>query len=165
MEAAARVRLRDRTAPPAPSSGHAVGSSRPVLLTTFDVPVLPAAAAMAVDAAFEAGRPLIVANVIGGSFYPSLASPTPTAVVHPDVEESLRAPAELAASLGVQTERLRVLSPRPIEALVELVEERRPGLLVIGADPTRLRRRFRERLSRRVHDRTSCLVWPASPPS
>jgi nucleotide-binding universal stress UspA family protein len=161
MEPPTRMRLRDRPAPPTGWSRDSEQSSRPVLLTTFDVRILPDAAAVAVDAAVEAGRPLIIVNVIGGAFYPSLAAPTPTAVVGPEVEESLRAPAEFAASLGVETERLRVLSPRPIEALVELVGERRPGLLVIGADPTRLRRRFRARLGRRVSERTSCLVWPS----
>ncbi len=161
MEAPAGMRLRDRPAPPTGRSRESEQASRPVLLTTFDVPILPDAAAVAVDAAVEAGRPLIVLNLIGGAFYPSMAAPAPTAVVRPEVEESLRAPAELAASLGVETERLRVLSPRPIEALVEIVGERRPGLLVIGSDPARLRRRFRTRLGRRVSERTSCLVWPS----
>jgi len=158
------VRLRDRTAPPAPAQRYESGASRPVLLTTFDVPILPDAATLAVDAAVEAGRPLIVVNVIGGSFYPSHAAPAPTPIVRPEVEDSLRTPAELAASLGVTTERLRVLSPHPIEALVELVEERRPGLLVIGSDPERLGRRFRKKLGRRVDEKTSCLVWPSSSP-
>ena len=154
------MRLRDRIAPPT-SPERAGNASRPVLLTTFDVPILDDAAAVAVDAAVETGRPLIVVNVIGGAFYPSHSAPPPAPVVLPEVEESLRAPAELAASFGVVTERLRVLSPRPIEALVELVDERRPGLLVIGADPSRLRRRFLSKLDRRVHEKTSCLVWPS----
>ena len=158
------MRLRDRTAPPKSPNRDESSASRPVLLTTFDVPILSDAAAIAVDSAVETGRPLIVVNVIGGSFYPSHAAPAPTVVVGPDVEASLRAPAELAASLGVKTERLRVLSPHPIDALVELVGERRPGLLVIGSDPNRLGRRFRAKLGRRIQDRISCLVWPASAP-
>jgi hypothetical protein len=40
--------------------------SRPVLLVTFDVPLLEGAAGLAVDAAVENGQPLLVANVIGG---------------------------------------------------------------------------------------------------
>ena len=154
------MRLRERTTPPATAGGREAGSSRPVLLTTFDAPIVPDAARVAVEAAVEAGRPLIVVNVIGGSFYPSsMAAPAPTPVVTPDVEESLRGPAELAASLGIQTERLRVLSPRPIDALVELIDERRPGLLVLGFEPSRLRRRFRAKLDRRLEEKTSCLVW------
>jgi nucleotide-binding universal stress UspA family protein len=99
-------------------------------------------------------------NLIGGTFFPSNSAPAPTPVVTPEVEESLRAPAELAASLGVAAERLRVLSPRPLEALVEIVGEREPGLLVLGSDPSRMRRRRYEKIVRRIHDRTSCLVWP-----
>ena len=37
-------------------------------------------------------------------------------------------------SLAVEVERLRLCSPRPIEALLELVAERAPGLLVVGPD-------------------------------
>ena len=55
-----------------------------------------------------------------------------------EVEEALRAPAALAAGLAVDVERLRLCSPRPIDALLELVAERRPGLLVVGPDRERL---------------------------
>ena len=58
-----------------------------------------------------------------------------------EVEDALRAPAELAHSLAVEVERLRLCSPRPIEALLELVAERAPGLLVVGPDRERLKRR------------------------
>lgn len=154
--------LGERTAPPVSTGRHESSSSRPVLLTTFDSPILPDAASVAVEAAIEAGRPLLVVNVIGGSFYPSsMAAPAPTPVVVPEVEESLRFPAELARSLGIPTERLRVLSPRPIDALIELIDERRPGLLVLGFEPSHLRRRFRTKLGRRLEERTSCLVWAA----
>ena len=44
-----------------------------------------------------------------------------------EVEESLRAPAELAHSLAVDVERLRLCSPRPVDALLELVAERTRG--------------------------------------
>ena len=46
-----------------PESGEA-WRSRPVLLATFDVPLAPEAARLAVDAAVESGQPLIVANVV-----------------------------------------------------------------------------------------------------
>lgn len=42
---------------------------------------------------------------------------------------SLRVPAELASSLAVRVERVRVRSPRPVAALLELVAERSAGLL------------------------------------
>ena len=50
-------------------------------------------------------------------------------------------PAELAHSLAVRVERLRVCSPHPVDALLELVSERDPGVLVFGPDRSQLRRR------------------------
>ncbi len=146
---------RPRSALPTPGP-----DARPVLLVTFDVPLLDEAAEIAVDAAVESGRPLVVANVIGGRYYPMPGLPLPEAIVREDVEASLRAPAALAASLGVRAERIRVLTPRPVEALVELVGERAPGLVVVGADPGRMRRRPLEKALRAVRERTTCLVWP-----
>lgn len=134
--------------------------ARPILLVTFDVPLLEEAAELAVEAAVENGQPLVVANVIGGRYYPMPGMPLPKAIVREDVEESLRAPTQLAVSLGVRAERIRVLTPRPVEALVELVGERAPGLIVLGADPDRMRRRQHAKALRAVRERTTCLVWP-----
>lgn len=146
---------RPTSALPAPPT-----SARAVLLATFDVPVLAEASTIAVDAAVENGQPLVVVNVIGGRFLPSPGLPVPDPIVLDEVEDSLREPAALAASLGVRAERLRVLTPRPVEALLELVTEREPGLLVIGADPAKMPKRRYARALRRLHERTSCLVWP-----
>jgi hypothetical protein len=80
----------------------------------------------------------------------------------PDTREeadALRAPAELAHSLGVRVERLRVKSPRPVEALVEVVVERQPGVLVFGPDRSRLRARAYRKAARAIRDRAACLVW------
>ena len=136
-------------------------SGRPVLLATLGVPLDPKASAFAVDSAVEAGRELIVANVtklepLGLSTmlgYDALPEFTPV------VSESIQRSTELARSLGVRVERLRVRSPRPVQALVDLVAEVRPGLLVFGPDRTLLRgRRFRRSL-RVVRERVTCLLW------
>ena len=145
---------------PAVGTTRSTLPSRPVLLATFDVPLTTDSIRLAVESAVEAGRPLVVVNVVGGRFFPIPGAPL-DAIVTPEVEASLRDPAELAVALGVATERLRVLTPRPIEALVELVAERRPSLVVLGPDPARLRRRFWEKAKRRLRERTSCLVWSA----
>jgi hypothetical protein len=79
----------------------------------------------------------------------------------PEDEEAFRAPAVLAHSLGVGVERLRVRSPRPVDALIELVAERRPGLLVFGPDRTRLRKRRYAKAAKAVRERATCLVWLA----
>jgi hypothetical protein len=78
-----------------------------------------------------------------------------------DVEESLRCPAELAGSLAVEVERLRIVSPRPVTALLELVAERSPGLLVIGADEERVRKRVYRKAVGRIRSEAPCLVWVA----
>jgi universal stress protein family protein len=135
-------------------------SGRPVLLATLGVPFDPAASAFAVDAAVEAGQPLMVVNVVD---LPPLGMSVAMRYDQlPDAEEdadALRAPAELAHSLGIQVERLRVRSPRPVAALVELAGERVPGLLVFGPDRSRMRRRVYRKAARAVRDQAPCLVW------
>ena len=133
-----------------------------MVLVTVGVPFDRNACTFAVDAAVETGQPLIVANVVAlpplamsvNMRYDQLDDP-------PELAASLRAPAELAHSLGVQVERLRVRSPRPIEALLELADELRPGLLVFGPDRSRLQRRAYDRAARRIRKRATCLVWLA----
>jgi hypothetical protein len=80
-------------------------------------------------------------------------------VVLEDVDASLRAPAELAHSLAVPVERLRVVSPRPTKALLELVGERQPALLVLGADESRMRKRAYRKAARLIREGAACLVW------
>jgi hypothetical protein len=74
----------------------AVSGSRPVMLVTFDVPFEPEAAALAVDAAVESGQRLIVVNVAEVSISPIALSMRYEYVGTQEVEDSLRAPAELA---------------------------------------------------------------------
>ena len=135
-------------------------ANRPVLLATLDVPFADEAIAFAVDSAVETGQPLIVVNA-------AEIPPTPWSLLgygyieREDLQDELRKPAELAQSLAVLVERLRVCSPHPIDALLELVAERNPGLLVFGPDSSRLRPRRYRRAAKRIRDRSTCLVWLA----
>jgi hypothetical protein len=130
-------------------------------LATLGAPFDEDAAAFAVDSAVEAGQPLIVANItmlepLGMSVilgYDALEEFTP------EVSESVRRPAELARSLGVAVERLRIRSPRPIMALLELAAERRPGVLVFGSDRRGLRPRMYRRAVDALREGAACLVW------
>lgn len=136
--------------------------TRPVMLATLAVRFDPLAADFAVESALEAGQPLIVVNVVELEFMPRcimLGYDQMTA--RPEVVEALQAPAVLASSLGVAVERLRVKSPHPIAALLELVSERKPGLLVFGPDRTELKARVYRRAAKRITDRVPCLVWLA----
>ena len=133
---------------------------RPVLLATIDVPFAEEATAFAVDAAVESGQPLILVNA-------AEVQPTPWTflgygyIEREDLQDALRKPAELAQSLAVRVERLRVCSPHPIDALLEVVAERHPGLLVFGPDRSRLKPRTYRRAARKVRERVTCLVWLA----
>jgi hypothetical protein len=152
------IDIRDRGTDVSTGRGAA---GRPVLLATLGVPLNEEASVFAVDTAVESGQRLVVANVtaleplrmsitLGYDTLPELT---------PEVSASLRRSAELARSLGVRVERLRVRSPRPVQALLELVADVRPGLFVFGPDRRALReRRYRKALGA-VRDQVTCLVW------
>jgi Universal stress protein family len=131
-----------------------------VLLATIEVPFEKDAAAFAVDSAVECGQPLVVVNVHEIPLGP-LCIQMGYGSLEPDEDEAaqLRAPAELAHALGVQIERLRLMSPHPIAALLQLAAERRPGLLVFGPDRTRLKPRRYRRAVNRIRAESPCLLW------
>ena len=139
---------------------HLSSANRPVLLATLDVPFADDAIAFAVDSAVETGQPLIVVNA-------AEIPPTPWSLLgygyieREELQDELRKPAELAQSLAVLVERLRVCSPHPIDALLELVTERNPGLLVFGPDWSRLKPRRYRRAAKKIRERATCLVWMA----
>ena len=136
-----------------------VAGSRPVMLVTFDVPFETAATEIAVDAAVESGQRLIIVNAAEVPLGPISLSMGYEYIATDEVEDALRAPTALALSLAVEVERLRLCSPRPIEALLELVAERAPGLLVVGPDRDRIKRRTYAKLTKRIRQRAACLVW------
>jgi hypothetical protein len=140
---------------------RAGASGRPVLLATLGVPLDAEAASLALDAAVESGSPLIVANVT--TLEPLRMSVTlgydALAELTPEVSSSIGRSVELAVSLGVPVERLRVRSPRPVTALLELAAERRPGLLVFGADRRALGWRRYARAVRALRAEARCLLW------
>jgi len=142
---------------------RAGASGRPVLLATLGVPLDAEAASLALDAAVESGSRFIVANVT--TLEPLRMSVTlgydALAELTPDVSSSIGRSVELAVSLGVPVERLRVRSPRPVTALLELAAERRPGLLVFGADRRALGSRRYARVVRALRAQARCLLWTA----
>jgi hypothetical protein len=129
-------------------------------LATLDVPFAEDATALAIDSAVETGQPLLVVNA-------AEVPPTPWTflgygyIEREDLQDELRKPAELAQALAVQVERLRVCSPHPIDALLELLAERNPGLLVFGPDRSRLKPRRYRRAAKKIRERATCLVWLA----
>lgn len=136
------------------------GGRGSVVLATFGVPFDHEAAVFAVDSAVEAGRDLIVANVVELEPLPlSLRMGYDSLEYPPELAASLVAPAQLAHSLGVRVERLRVKTPRRVPALVELVKERQASMLVLGPDRDAVKPRIYRKAAAAVRNSLSCLVW------
>ena len=151
-----------RRTPPSDQVTDAGRGGRPVLLATIDAPFDEAAATFAVESALECGQPLIVANVLQIPLGP-LCVAMGYGTLEPNEADAanLRAPAELAHSFGVAIERLRVLSPHPVAALLELVTERKPGLLVFAPDRAAVKPRSYRRTAKKIAAKAPCLVWLA----
>ncbi len=150
-----------RPSPAAPSTARGTAPERPVLLATFDVPFAAEASSFAIDVAVESGHPLVVVNAVPSALLPCSLTMRYGYLERPELTAALRAPAELAVSLGVAVERLRLCSPRPVQALLELVAERRPALLVVGPERAKMRRRQYRKAVRRIEASAPCLLWVA----
>jgi nucleotide-binding universal stress UspA family protein len=157
------LQLLDRRRPRAAAMRERSSLPRPVLLGTLSVRVDPTAERMAIDTALELGTRLILANMLALPPYPLTVMIARECVTLPHEEDldAVRATAGRAAALGIPTELLRVSSPRPVTALIELAQERDAGLLVFGPDRSRISgRRFRA-AARVVRRDAPCLVWIA----
>jgi nucleotide-binding universal stress UspA family protein len=139
------------------------GPTRPVVLGTLSVRVDPNAERMAFDSALDANAPLIVANMLKLPPFPGTLMLARDYAILPHEEdlEEVRATARRAAALGIKTELLRITSARPVTALIELIRERRAGLVVLGPDVGRTPRWQLSRAARRVRREAECLVWIA----
>ena len=147
---------------PQATAGPDGARGRPVMLATLDVPFDPDAVVFAVDSAVELGQRLIVANFVEQEPLPLSAMmgyddlPYP-----PEMAESLYQPVRLAQSFGVEVIRLRVKSFHPIPALLEVVAEQDPGLLVFGPDRSKIMRLRYWRAARAIRSRVTTLIWLA----
>ena len=131
------------------------------MLATLAAPFEEAAIQLAVDAAVESGLPLVVVNVVELAPLPLSLLLGHDQLDTPADAAAFLAPAELARACGVAVERLRVKSPRPITALLELVAETEPGLLVFGPDRSRLSARRYRKAANALRESAGCLVWLA----
>jgi nucleotide-binding universal stress UspA family protein len=155
--------LLDRRRSSAAEMRQRSSKPRPVLLGTLSVRVDPIAELMAIDTALELGTKLILANMLALPPYPLTVMIARECATLPHEEDldAVRATAGRAAALGIPTELLRVSSPRPVTALIELAQEREAGLLVFGPDRSRISgRRFRA-AAKVVRRDAPCLVWIA----
>jgi hypothetical protein len=143
------------------------GRGEPVLLATFaGAPPHPSATELAVEAAFETGATLLLADVVVRPRVRRRRRGTAVVALAP----GFRGAVDQAFDLGVRVERLRVAQARPAAALVQVVHEHRPSLVVFAPDPTafgrwrwRKRRRFK-RLVTALEREAPCLLWTARAP-
>jgi nucleotide-binding universal stress UspA family protein len=129
----------------------------------LSVRVDPSAERIALESALEARAKLILANMLTLPPYPMTVVLAREYATLPHEEDlaAVRETAARSAALGIPTELLRVSSPRPVRALLELAREREAGLLVFGPDLSRIGgRRFRA-AARTVRREAPCLVWVA----
>jgi nucleotide-binding universal stress UspA family protein len=137
-----------------------IAAARPVMLATLSSRLDPEAERLAIDSALDAGVPLIVVNAVAAAYSPRTLH---LGALDPSREDydAVRATAERAAALGIRVQHLRVTTPRPAKAIVQVANERGAGLLVLGPKRGRVpRRRFR-RAAREVKRHAACLVWIA----
>jgi hypothetical protein len=137
---AAMPQMVDRDRPATGQTGFEHSRAGPVLLATLSVRVDPSAERMAIDSALESRAKLILANMLVLPPYPLTFTLAPqyATLPHEEDRDAVRATADRAASLGIATELLRVSSPRPVTALLDLAGEREAGLLVFGPDLSRI---------------------------
>ena len=132
----------------------------PVLLATLGVPFEPEATVYAIEAALESGQPLVIAG------FKKMMLPGPRSMLYglhmtPELDAVLRPAVEHALSFGLHVELLKVQSPRPLQAILDVVEERDACLLIFGPDRSRIRRRYYRTARHLICARAPCLVWLA----
>ncbi|MEP7022100.1 MAG: hypothetical protein ABI808_15765 [Pseudonocardiales bacterium] len=147
--------------PAAPAATGSGSRCRPVMLATLAVPFEAESARIAIQAAMEGGVKLIVVDAVEMPLWPQAMTTRRAELETVEDRAEICRMAGHAAALGLEVEHLRVRSPRPVEAVLELCGEREAGLLVLGPDPSRLRPRSFRRAVRRVRKRASCLLWVA----
>jgi nucleotide-binding universal stress UspA family protein len=132
------------------------------VLGTLSSRVEPEAERLAIESAVENGVPLLVVNAMPMPACPRalvLAGPKALNFPHEEDYEAVRATAQRAAAWGLRVEHLRVTSPRPAKALVQIANERGAGLLVLGPKRKGIFRFWRA--TREVIRNANCLVWIA----
>jgi hypothetical protein len=147
-----------------PARGAEAAEPRPVMLVTLSARVAPEAERVAIEAALQTHTKLLLVNLLWLPPHPTTLTLARDCAILPHEEdlEAVRQTAGRAAARGIPTELLRVSSRRPLQALLELVHERDPGLLVLGPDPRRTPRWWRAAAAHRIRRRADCLVWIAS---
>ena len=121
------------------------------LLATLEAPLTAEASRFAVDAAVESGQPLLVVNAVESQprSRARWCSATTRSCRRTSRSRCGRPRTSPTRSVS-RSSGCGCASPRPVDALLELVAERAPGLLVLGPDPSRIRARRLRKATRRI---------------
>jgi hypothetical protein len=134
----------------APSSGR---RERPVLLATLAAPLDPSATEFALGCAIEAEQLLVIAGFAQVPAGRGITLPAPEldAILQPAIDQVSAHP--------ICAQVLKVRSPRPLKAILEVADEFDAGLLAFGPDLEKLRPRRYRRAARFLAREAGCLVW------
>jgi Universal stress protein family len=127
------------------------------MLLTLNVPFDERAVAFAVETAAETGSRLFVCDAVpiqvGNPASPGLRS------FGRETRGDLDRVSRLARQSGVRATQLVFHNPKPVKAALEVVRDQEVGLLVFGANRSRLGRWSFRRAARRLRRDAGCLVW------
>jgi hypothetical protein len=133
-----------------PNSGQ---RERPVLLATLSAPLDPAATEFALDCAIETGHPLVIAGFVEVSAGRGATLPAP------ELDVILQPAIDQVSSHPICVQVLKVRSPRPLKAILEVADDIDAGLLAFGPDRRKLRPWRYRRATRFLGREASCLLW------
>jgi nucleotide-binding universal stress UspA family protein len=131
---------------------------RPVMLLTLNVPFDERAVDFAVETAAETGSALYVCDAVPVA----LGNPASHGIRsfgEKETRNDLDRVSELARATGVRVTQLLFHNPKPVTAALEVVRDEEVGLLVFGADRSRLGRWSFKRAAKRLRRDAACLVW------
>jgi nucleotide-binding universal stress UspA family protein len=147
--------LDRRSVPPAIAAEPNV---RPVMLLTLNVALDPKAVEFAVETAAETGAELYICDAIPVPVANSMMNAA-RSYAERDNRKDLDAAGERAKTLGVRVTQMVFHNPKPVGAALRVIRDTEVGLLVFGADRTRLGRWSFRRVARKLRRKAPCLVW------
>jgi hypothetical protein len=131
---------------------------RPVMLLTLNVPFDERAVDFAVETAAETGSILYLCDAVPIA----LGNPASHGIRsfgEKETRNDLDRVSELARRSGVRVTQFVFHNPKPVKAVLAVVRDEEVGLLVFGADRSRLGRWSFRRTARRLRREAGCLVW------
>jgi hypothetical protein len=143
---------------PATPTRPSATTVRPVMLLTLNVPFDERAVDFAVETAAETGSILYLCDAVPIA----LGNPASHGVRsfgEKETRNDIDRVSELARRSGVRVTQLVFHNPKPVKAVLAVIRDEEVGLLVFGADRSRLGRWSFRRAARRLRREAGCLVW------